>query len=226
MKQLLLCVFCLTAFSAQSQTPPVEIVLDSIKTDKTQKESRTFTVYYHVTNLSYGPISFFLNTDSMVPLIASAVSIVPHYELFQDNKPVRVSRIFETGEASSKFNIAEIIGSEKNEDSIHAIITRHFDRMSTEFNNQLVNSVLRLSQGETQKYSAKLQWNLQRYQKQDDNEYYLEAGSNFQLQLSMRLLLDELKDRLTPEQYQGITADKSFIKGLFMSNKARIDLSE
>lgn len=225
MKGILLWLLILFPFMIQSQERPVEIVLDSIKTDSREIGTRVFTLHYHIQNLTGKTVSFFLNTDSMVPLAASSMSIVPHYQLLQDSRALEVSGIFTISE-TKEFNIAEIIGSEKNEDTIHAIITRHFDRMTQEYNNKLVNSVVRLSAGEMQRYSIKLRWDLQRYQKQGDNEYYLEATSQYHLELSMHLLLEELRSRLTPEQFEGITADKSFIKGWFTSNRLPVDLGD
>lgn len=71
-----------------------------------------------------------------------------------------------------------------------------------------------------------MRWDGERYQNQDEHEYFLEPTAIYELELSMHLMREELESRLLPEDYAEAMNDPTFIKGWFNSNRIPIDLSD
>lgn len=94
MKALMAMLLCVSAFAQR----PVSMVLDSVNIVKSDANYRMFNVCYHLTNQSGKPITFFLNTNLLVPVVSSSMSHSPHYKLYMNGKSVDVSGVFEAGE--------------------------------------------------------------------------------------------------------------------------------
>ena len=57
-------------------------------------------------------------------------------------------------------------------------------------------------------------------------EYYLSENNHYKIEFFLHLLKDELKERLSSNEFQTITGNKNFINGLFYSNQVDIDFGE
>ncbi|NMH28548.1 hypothetical protein [Flavobacterium silvaticum] len=216
---MLLLLFAASMFGQR----PVDLVLDSVNSSDKDDKYRDYEVCYHITNQTDKPVVFFLNTNSMVPVVSSSLSHAPHYKLYMDGKSVDVSGIFDVGETYRReFKTdAEFY---KYQDSLRQYYTPEQQKKS--LSDNIVQSKTSLAPNEKKYFSIQLRWDKQRYQKQDEQEYYLEPGSDFELELSMHLLREELESRLEPEAYNQAIEDPDFIKGWFTSNRLCIDLSE
>lgn len=218
MRRLALLFF--VCFSAAAQRP-VELVFDSITTDDSNVSRRKYTLSYHIANLTNKPVSFFLNTRSIVPVVSSSMSYSPHYKLYKDGKSVDASGVFTTGElmwTSMEAYRKYIDSIQKAEPGIEAMKKRQSDL--------IMASLVQLKPGETKSCSIQLAWDFGRYQKQDENEYFLDPDSRYSIELSMHLLLAEFEGRLEEAAYKKILSDKTAITGWFTSNALDIDLSE
>ncbi|RZJ69159.1 hypothetical protein [Flavobacterium sp.] len=198
----------------------LELVLDSVKTDNSETRFRTFHISYHITNKLNKPATFFLNTNLIVPVVASSMSHCPHHKLYQNGKSVDVAGIFE--QPTRKLTPEE---SWKLNDSLRRISADPNDwraRMS----KSIIESMKTLSPGETRHFKIDLRWDKNRYQKQDENEFYLEPDAKFELELSMHLMREELVSRMTAEDYEKALKEPDFVKGWFTSNKLPIVFSD
>lgn len=218
MRRLVLLFFVCVSAAAQK---PVELVFDSIATDDSDASRRKYTLYYHITNLTAKPVSFFLDTYSIVPVVSSSMSYSPHYKLYKDGKSIDVSGVFTIGEVMWKSEahymryVDSVAKAKPDPEALKKSISDH-----------ILASYTQLGPGETKTCSIQLAWNFERYQKQDENEYFLDPGSVYSMELSMHLLLAEFQGRLEEAAYNKILSDKTAITGWFTSNALAIDLSE
>lgn len=207
-------------FSAAAQRP-VELVFDSITTDDSDASRRKYTLSYHITNLTDKPVSFFLNTNSIVPVVSSSMSYSPHYKLYKDGKSVDVSGVFTIGEVMWESEahyiryVDSVAKAKPDPETIKKSISDH-----------ILQSLTQLKPGEAKPCSILLAWDFERYQKQDENEYFLDPDSVYSIELSMHLLLAEFEGRLEEAAYRKMLSDKTMITGWFTSNALAIDLSE
>jgi hypothetical protein len=80
-----------------------------------------------------------------------------------------------------------------------------------------------LQPNETKTFLNKMVWNKERYFLENDLEYYLNEKDSFELDLTLVLIKDYFKERLTAQEFSQIAKDKNFIEGVFASNKVEIN---
>lgn len=211
------------SISMFSQNKLIELKIDSLITDDSNPKERKFILNYHIKNLTQKPISFLLNTKSIIPIVAGSGSIAPYYKLFEENSSIDVSGIFSTGNGK-KSSLDSLFGSMTNKDSINKVFEKYIEKLRKSNKENLSKSMVKIDPSETKNYSFFLFWNKERYQKQDDNEYYLDEKAKHYLEISINLMKEELENKFTPEQFKNIIEDKTLIKGWFTSNKVEIDL--
>ncbi|RZJ68614.1 MAG: hypothetical protein EOO50_00085 [Flavobacterium sp.] len=199
---------------------PLELILDSIKTDNSNPESRTFHLSYHITNNTNKPATFFLRTDHIVPVVASSMSHCPHYKLYQNGNSVDVSGIFSVPNSRNLTHEQHL----KLQDSLREISSNP-ETWKKRMSESITKSKTTLAAGETRSFKIDLRWDRKRFQKNDENDYYLEPDGKFELELSMHLMRDELVNRMTANDYELALKDPDFIKGWFTSNRLPVDLS-
>jgi hypothetical protein len=90
-------------------------------------------------------------------------------------------------------------------------------------NQDLLASQMILQPNETKTFLNKMVWNKERYFLENDLEYYLNEKDSFELDLTLVLIKDYFKERLTAQEFSQIAKDKNFIEGVFASNKVEIN---
>ena len=214
--------FCFILFSiaAFSQNKLIELKIDSIITDNSNPKERKFTVNYHIKNLTENPVTFILNTKSIIPFSSGSSKYIPYYKLFEENTSIDI-HVFNNG-INKKFDLNSYLNSRK--DATGKPIENYLEKIQKKNNETLVNSITKIDASESKKYAITLFWNKERYQKQDESEYYLDENRKHYFEISIHLMKEELKEQFTAEQFKNITEDKTLIKGWFTSNKTEIDL--
>ena len=210
------------SLAARAQDQPIEIVIDSIVTNKSVPGERKFTIHYHLKNLTDKPISFYLATKNLVPIGAGSMNPRPYFKLFEANNSIDVNTIFETepDHVYTAESIEKLVGkkfSEINEDEI----TQFFAERKTQM---LLESLVRMKPHETKLLCADISWNLKRYYTNDVYEYYLNETMPHSFELSVHLMKEHFKNQFTPEQFATLFPDDTFVKGWYTSNKMAIDL--
>ncbi len=205
-----------------SQNKLIELKIDTIMTDNSNPKERKFTINYHIKNLTEKPVTFILNTKSIIPISTGSLKYIPYYKLFEENTSIDIL-IFNNG-INKKFDINSILDSRKEKDTTVKSIEKYLEKIQKANNEIPVNSITKIDVNESKKYTITLFWNKERYQKQDDFEYYLDEKLKHYFEISIHLMKEELKEKFTTEQFKTIIDDKTFIKGWFTSNKVEIDL--
>lgn len=206
-----------------SQNKLIELKIDSIMTDNSNPKERKFTINYHIKNLTGSPVTFILNTKSLIPISIGSLKYIPYYKVFEENTSIDF-HIRNNG-INKKFDINSILGYRKEKDSTFKPIEKYIEKVQKEKNEILVNSITKIDVKESKKYSVTLFWDKERYQIHDDYEYYLDEKLKHYFEISIHLMKEELKEKFTTEQFKTLIEDKTFIKGWFTSNKVEIDLS-
>jgi hypothetical protein len=90
---------------------------------------------------------------------------------------------------------------------------------------KVIEDLFILQPKETRSFTKTLYWNKDRYFFHDPEEFYLSDTAKHYLELTIVLLKEAFKDKLTEEEYTAIMADEHFIKGVYFSNKAEINFN-
>jgi hypothetical protein len=147
----------------------------------------------------------------------------PYYKLFEDNNYIDIPGIFSIGNRN-QLPLDKVDFSKISQDSINRIMKKYMENLKAENDKNITNNIQRLEPNEIKNFSVSLFWDKERYRKQDVYEYYLEEKSIHHLEISINLMKEEFKNKLTPEQFKNMMEDKTFIKGWFTSNKVEIQL--
>jgi hypothetical protein len=212
--------FLLFSIASFSQDKLIELKIDTIITDNSNPKERKFTVNYHIKNLTQNPVTFILNTKSIISNSTGSLKYIPYYKLFEKNTPIDIP-VFNNG-INKKFYLNSFLNSRK--DSTGKPIKNYLEKIQKKNNEILVNSITRIDANELKKYSVSLFWDKERYLKYNDSEYYLDEKQKHYFEISIHLMKEELKEKFTAEQFKNIIEDKTLIKGWFTSNKSEIDL--
>jgi hypothetical protein len=222
LKYIAILLFSITALS---QSKPIEIQIDSIKTSTTVDDRRKFTLHYHITNLSENPISFVLNTKTIIPIGSGSLSPIPYYKVYEKEAAIDISEIF-TGEKQTSFFKDEKKMNKYRDSIISAIKTKTLEQLMQEKKERFLNSIQKLEPKETRDFSDVLVWDKKRYYRNDTTEYYLEEKEKHFIELHINLMAEELLLDFTAEEKKEILKDKLLTKGWYTSNRVLIDFSE
>lgn len=224
-------LFCLLCFSTivWAQKPVLELQMDNVKVTDTLSNHRKFTISYHIENLSDNQVSFYLDTKSIGSQATASLSYKPFYKIFQGNEYLNFEGIFNTRE-DKIYSEKSLLDFEHKMDSIFQAYQKSGGTNEDKFwvfsNQQLKASVITLQPKEKKGFSTTLIWNKKRYFKYFDNEFYLDEKEKHFIELSINLMKEELKAKLSADEFQAIQNDKSFIKGWFTSNRVAIDFGQ
>ena len=222
MKFIICLLFSVTVFS---QTKPLELKIDSIKTTNTTDKDREFIINYHITNLTDKPVSFVLNTKSIIPISSGSLMTSPYYKIYENDKSFDAEGIFFSKNIEYSFNSEQAL--KKFNDSIDTVIkNKTYEQILAEIKEKFLSNIKKLGPKETIILQTKLYWNKQRYIKNDDIEYYIEEKEKYFFELDINLMKEELLSYLPEEQRKEILKDKDLTKGWYTSNKVPIDFSE
>lgn len=218
-------LFLAISFTALAQNKAIKLEIDSVISVDSIPTERTFTINYHIENLTDKPISFIVNTQNLIPINVGSQKHNCYYKLFEEEKPIEMSNIFNSNFKSQKKELKtydNLSLEEVQKKSIEETLKYFWE----ETNKNLMKSIVKMQPKETKSFVAKLYWNKERYRKEDEFEYYIEEKKSHYIEFSVNLLLEEYKTKLTEEQYTAIVNDKTFIKGWYTSNKVAIDFSK
>ncbi|WP_284652709.1 hypothetical protein [Flavobacterium terrisoli] len=221
MKYLIILLFSITTFS---QSKPIELKIDAIKTVDNDDHSRKFTLHYHITNLTEKPIAFVLDTTHIVPIGGGSLRPNPYYKVYENETSIDVNWIF-TNQLSRVFkDEAEL---NKYRDSLmNYVESRTPEQLSQSRKEGFLENIQKLAPKETKHFTTVLSWNKERYHKNDVIEYYISEKEKHFFELHINLMTEELLSHFTEEEKKEVLKDKVLTKGWFTSNKVEIDLSE
>lgn len=234
-------VFSLFSICVFAQNKPIDIKIDSIVSKDTISGERKYTITYHIENFTNNEISCFLNPKELTPAHFGSMGTSPLFKLYQNNDVVAVSGILNNSLTNNTIEIPDfsLIEDEKerklamknffkeklhiNTDSLDLKNTYFEEGMVIRSQPSLMENIYTLKPKEIKTISKFFYWDKTRYYKQDEYEHYLDENSVFSIELYLVLLRDQYKERLLPEEFEEVTANKNFIQGVFTSNKMEID---
>ena len=222
------------SLSVFSQENSLKIKIDTIITNNPNPKERNFKVNYQIRNLTHDTISFFLNTKSFIPNAVSSMSLSPFYKIYQEDETLDIDGVFgnrnDENWNEKKF-IENIYSKSKIEtDSIFSIYKKNGGKNTDKWwvvkNQRLLETMVTMLPNETKYFSTILIWDKKRYFFNDPLEFYIDENSNHTFQLTIHLMKEEFKERLSEKEFISILANKNFIKGVFTSNKMDINFRE
>lgn len=222
MKYLIILLFSTTVFA---QSKPIEIKIDSITSSNIDDGSIKFTLQYHITNLSEKPVSFVLNTNSLIPIGTGSLIPAVYYKLYEKESSVDVSGIFTITKGTRYFK--DEAEYKRFADSLTIAMKNRTPEDKAQKRKELfLNNIQTFKANETKHFTEELIWDKNRYHRNDDIEYYIEEKEKHYLELHINLMTEELLLNFSEEEKKEVLKDKILTKGWFTSNKIEIDLSE
>lgn len=222
MKFIICLLFSITALA---QSKPIEIKIDSITATETDYGRRKFTLQYHITNLTDSPISFVLNTKSLIPIGAGSLSPSVYYKLYENETSIDVSGIF-TGDRVLRSFKDEAELNRYRDSLMNYMESRTPEQLSQIRKESFLENIQKLAPKETKHFAEVIHWDKERYHKNDVIEYYIEEKEKHFLELHINLMVEELLMKFSEKEKKEVLKDKVLTKGWFTSNKVEIDLSE
>lgn len=219
-------IFCLLfSIAAFSQTKPLALKIDSIKTSEDVDNNREFIISYHISNLSTKAVSFVLNTKSVIPMGAGSLRPNPYYKLYEKDKSFDAMGIFFSKNVELSFSSEEAF--KKYQDSIAtALKNKTAEQLFIEKKSRIASNIKKLEPNETLSLQVKLYWNKERYFRNDELEYYIEEKEPYYFELAINLMKEELLLDFSEAERNEFLKDKDLTKGWYTSNKVPIDFSE
>lgn len=217
--------FLLFSISVFSQSKPIEIKIDSIKTSTTEEGDRKFTIQYSIANKSDKPASFVLNTNAFIPINGGSLTPAIYYKLYENNASLDISGVFTGNKTTRYFKDEEEF--KRFEDSMRVVMkNRTAEDVLKRKKEIFLNNIQKLEAKETKHFTEVLVWNKNRYFRNDVYEYYIEEKEKHFLELHINLMTEELLMGLTENEKKEILKDKNLTKGWYTSNKVEIDLGK
>jgi hypothetical protein len=228
-----------------AQISAIKIEIDSVKYIDSIPSERTFTINYHIENLTDNEISFFLNPKSIIPNSRASMSRKVIYNIYQYNEKLNLDDIFTD---RRKLDFGKQIQYAKTEEERRSLMNDYlkkdleidFDSLMKYKKNEtginkyfsksesisIMKSIIKLKPKESKFYSAEVIWDKKRYFKIDDNEFYLNEDMPHFIELTINLMKEEFKDKIINEEFEKIIINPNFISGWFISNKVEINFKE
>ena len=243
MKKVCFLFWFLLSFSAYSQ---LEVKIDSIISNDSNKLKRKFSIAYHISNKTDKPLSFFLVPESMIPNAASSMTLFVVYKIYQNHifqdmdgpffeRYIREAELLEDFPDHNSPEATEIIKkiNEKHKAEYHLILENYKNNGGTSNdesfivrNYHLLKSKTTLQPGQTKANTIKTSWNKIRTVNKGDLEYYLDKNDHFDIELVLDLKKSAFREELSEKEFSEITKDPNFIQGIFTSNKMKINFGE
>lgn len=234
MRVLYLFFFLLT-ITTFSQTKKLDLKIDAITYNDSLRGERKFTIKYHIENLTDTAVSFFLEENKLMPAHNGSMLPIMLYKLYQENEVLQVNSILNQYSKNDNTDPLQFL-SIKDENKRDIAIEKYFKALKKEAvtdsvanlnsSKKLMNSFYKLNPKESKKYSHTFYWDKTRYFKEDDLEYLLEENSKINIEFYLILMKEEFKTSLTANDFKKIMEDKTFIQGVFISNKMGIDFKQ
>ena len=197
----------LVGLSADAQQ--LELKIDSISIDDSDKAERVFNLHYHISNLTDEPLRFFLDTSNIIPSTGGSSSMYPFYMLYEGNTFLEIGSVF-SGSGRRTYNLEKT----------------NFDSLQTVIRQRKIDAIVKIAPKEVKKFTMDFHWNHERYYQYQDMEYYLEEKAQHFLEITMVLQKHIYQKELPEALFNEIKADNRFIEGVFTSNKFPIDFQK
>jgi hypothetical protein len=218
-------VILLCSINAFSQSKPIELKIDSIKTTNTDYGRREFRIQYHITNLSDKLISFVLDTTDIIPIGGGSLTPNPYYKIYENDTSIDVSHIL-SGERKTRSFKDEAEYNIYRDSLMNYMKNRTPEQIAQSRKDGFLENIQKLEPKETKYFNTVLAWDKNRYFKNDVIEYYIEEKEKHFLELHINLMSEELLMNFSEEEKKELLKDKALTKGWFTSNKVEIDFSE
>lgn len=207
----------LVGLSADAQK--LEIKIDSISIDDSDKAERIFNLHYHIKNLTDEPLRFFLNTSGIIPSTGGSGSNYPFYKIYEDDTFLEIGSVF-SGWGRTEINLDGI-----EEKEIEEFLLKHQKKLDSirEIKRDIRNSMMTMAPREVRTFSMDFYWDRNRYYQHGDIEYYLEEEAQHFLEITIVLQKHIYHQELPEAFFNEIIADENFVEGAFTSNKKEID---
>ncbi|MEC4004053.1 hypothetical protein OX283_005255 [Flavobacterium sp. SUN052] len=241
MRIICLLIFFIT-FSISAQ---IEVKIDSIISVDSIPSERTFSINYHIQNLTDNEISFFLNPKNLTPNSRASMSRNVIYNLYQNDEKLNLDGIFQNREkiewdkkkqnAKTDEEHRKIMNeylNKKLQIEIDSLIKQHKsekeidDYFLKSESNSILKSIIKLKPKESKNYSIQIIWNKKRYFQIDDNEFYLNEDIPHYIEFTINLMKEQLKDKIIKDEFEKIMNNQNFISGWLTSNKMEINFKE
>jgi hypothetical protein len=225
LSHLIILLFSISCFS---QNTALQIKIDSITFNDSIQNERKFTISYHIENLTNNAVSFILNTNSIRPNATSSMSYFPAYRLYQGEEIINSVDIFYSKIAAEKFEqtIKDLNKIAQTKNGLENNIEEKIAENKKKTSQDILNSIVKLNPKEIKSFSITLNWDKNRYHQYFDNEYYLDEKATHYFDLSINLMKEEFKERVSPEDFKKIIEDQTIVKGWIPSNKMEINFKE
>lgn len=244
MRIFLFVFFC--SFSTFAQNPKLEVKINSITSFPVHNAATEYHINYQIENKTANELSFFLIPNALIANSASSLTLFPVYKMYQNGIFENMDGPFFEYETEDELEYAktEDKDSEKAKTLLkkfqtsQGIIAMDYYKKSKDnggesinsqwiyYRQRLLNSVVTLKPKETKTFTIKTLWNKNRYIKNDDLEFYLDENNTIEIELILDLKTNLFKDELTEEDLQKINENPNFIRGLFTSNKMKIEFKD
>ncbi len=228
-----------------AQNQIIDLKIDSIIASDSIANERKYTINYHVENLTQNKICFLLDTDNDDTITGVKTNRV-FPKIHQDGNDVKGFFFAKNYDYSAVYKFISDFRNAKTAADEEAIINnpefkklrihpmcleKIVERRSPDYkkirlfeNNTIYKTLKTLEPRQTQHYQLILYWDKERYFKSEENEYYLEASSNYTIELTFSTADF---DYLYFDSTDGFVYDKSlFFNSENVSNKVPFHFDE
>lgn len=222
-----------------SQNKPLKLNLISVTSKDTIKEERKFVIDFSIENTTNKEISFFLNPDIFSPAHQNSLQPYVFYKLFQNDVELAIDGVFEekifqfpsfpdlrniTDETLKQQLVEEYL--KKRRELTGETSPKSMEEINKSRSQRLMSSIVILKPFQKKNFSKTLFWNKERYYVINNTENYLDEKANYEIQLMLIILKDELFKDLSREDLSSIKTFPDFIQGVFITDKMKINLAE
>ncbi len=221
------------------QNKPLKLNLISVTSKDTIKEERKFVIDFSIENTTNKEISFFLNPDIFSPAHQNSLQPYVFYKLFQNDVELAIDGVFEekifqfpsfpdlrniTDETLKQQLVEEYL--KKRRELTGETSPKSMEEINKSRSQRLMSSIVILKPFQKKNFSKTLFWNKERYYMINNTENYLDEKANYEIQLMLIILKDELFKDLSRDDLSSIKTFPDFIQGVFITDKMKINLAE
>ncbi len=225
MRTFFLILFLLISLCSNGQNTDIEVQIDSITHHDPSSSERIFTIHYHIKNKTKNLISLVLNTKELRSNMYNSSSWIPSYRLFQEKNMIETNSVFDT--KKSDVVLKKMMQDlENNRKGLADYLLNIQKESKIKTSKKIIESIVKFKANETKTFSATLSWDKNRYQKFEDNEYFLDQNSKHYLDLFLYLNKEELTSTLLSEDLKIILDDPTIGTGWIYTNKVEINFKD
>ena len=225
MRTFFLMFFLFISLCSNAQNTDIEVQIDSITNKDPSTSERIFTVHYHIKNKTKSLISLVLNTNELRSNMYNSSSWIPSYRLFQEKNMIETNSVFDSKKSAAI--LKKIMQDlENNRKGLADYLLKKQKELEIKTSKKIIESIVKFQANETKTFSATLSWDKNRYQKFEDNEYFLDHNTKHYLDLFLYFNKEELTSSLLPEDLKIILDDPTIATGWIYTNKVEINFKD